>query len=225
MPIRGHSGVQGGAEMGCYSTAFPGGVAVDPQNARQLSELWGFDVPSRKGLTTVEYLDAAGRGELDALYCIGGNFLETMPRPDEVAQALARIPLRIHTDIVLTSQMLVEPRDVVYVLPARTRYEQEGGGTETTTERRIAFSPEIPRQVGEARSEWRLFADVAARVRPDLRPRFSWADNQALRQEIAEVVLFLASSRASFMTGESVTVDGGMMAKGAWAGGAGADLG
>ena len=37
--------------------------------------------------------------------------------------------------------------------------------------------------------------------------------------------LFLASSRASFMTGESVTVDGGMMAKGAWAGGAGADLG
>ena len=35
--------------------------------------------------------------------------------------------------------------------------------------------------------------------------------------EIAEVVLFLASDRASFMTGESVCVDGGMMAKGAWA--------
>jgi NAD(P)-dependent dehydrogenase (short-subunit alcohol dehydrogenase family) len=43
-------------------------------------------------------------------------------------------------------------------------------------------------------------------------------------EDIAEVVLFLASNRASFMTGESVTVDGGMMAKGAWAGGAGAGI-
>jgi molybdopterin-dependent oxidoreductase alpha subunit len=41
MPIRGHSGVQGGAEMGCYATAFPGGAAVDEAGAARLSELWG----------------------------------------------------------------------------------------------------------------------------------------------------------------------------------------
>lgn len=35
--------------------------------------------------------------------------------------------------------------------------------------------------------------------------------------DIANVVVFLASSKASFMTGEYVCVDGGMMAKGAWA--------
>ncbi len=35
--------------------------------------------------------------------------------------------------------------------------------------------------------------------------------------EVAEVFLFLASDRASFMTGEFVNVDGGLMAKGAWA--------
>jgi NAD(P)-dependent dehydrogenase (short-subunit alcohol dehydrogenase family) len=44
-------------------------------------------------------------------------------------------------------------------------------------------------------------------------------------QDIANAVLFLASERASFMTGEYVCVDGGYMALGAWAGGAGASAG
>ncbi len=40
-------------------------------------------------------------------------------------------------------------------------------------------------------------------------------------QDIANVVAFLASDKASFMTGEYVCIDGGYMALGAWAGGAG----
>ncbi|MBX3012614.1 MAG: SDR family oxidoreductase [Caldilineaceae bacterium] len=36
-------------------------------------------------------------------------------------------------------------------------------------------------------------------------------------QEVANVVLFLASDKASFMTGSYVNVDGGLLAKGAWA--------
>ena len=35
--------------------------------------------------------------------------------------------------------------------------------------------------------------------------------------DIANAVLFLASDKASFMTGENICVDGGLMAKGAWA--------
>jgi NAD(P)-dependent dehydrogenase (short-subunit alcohol dehydrogenase family) len=36
--------------------------------------------------------------------------------------------------------------------------------------------------------------------------------------EIAEVVLFLASDKASFITGEYICIDGGLMAKGQWGG-------
>src|SRR5260370_41548055 len=67
MPIRGHSGVQGGAEMGAYATAFPGGLPITAQNARRFSELWGFDVPAARGLTAPEMIEAAYGGNLDVL--------------------------------------------------------------------------------------------------------------------------------------------------------------
>src|SRR5438445_9756294 len=51
MPIRGHSSVQGGAEMGAYSTAFPGGKPINSENAAELSALYGFPVPDKPGLT------------------------------------------------------------------------------------------------------------------------------------------------------------------------------
>lgn len=192
MPIRGHSGVQGGAEMGAYSTALPGGVPIDEHSAARFSALWGFEVPRSSGLTTVEYLEAAHRGELDGLYCIGGNFLETMPEPERVARALARIGTRVHTDIVLTKQMFVDPEGddgVVYVLPSRTRYEQRGGGTETSTERRVIFSPYIAgHEVGEARSEWEMLLEFAKAVRPQRYERVHFADAAAIRAEIARAV-------------------------------------
>lgn len=213
MPLRGHSGVQGGAEMGAYSTALPGGLPVDPEHAAALAAQWGFEVPDAPGRTAPEMVEAAERGELDVLWVSGGNFLDVLPDPRRVADALGRVPLRVHQDIVVTSQMLV-PGDDVILLPVATRYEQEGGGTETTTERRIAFSPEIPRQVGEARSEWRLFADVASRVRPDLRNRFSWPDNQALRAEIAEVVPLYDGIQHLRDTGDQVQWGGRHLAAG-----------
>ncbi|MEH2435640.1 MAG: FdhF/YdeP family oxidoreductase [Nostoc sp.] len=189
MPIRGHSGVQGGAEMGCYATVFPGGKPITPENAAQLSQHWGFEVPASKGLIAPEMINAAHQGEIEVLVSVGGNFLEVLPQPDYVEAALKKIPLRVHIDIVLSSQMLVEPADTVVLLPATTRYEIPGGVTETNTERRVIFSPEIPGpRIGEARPEWEVFLELAKRVKPDLADKLAFADTAAIRQEIAQVV-------------------------------------
>lgn len=189
MAIRGHSGVQGGAEVGAVPNQFPGGVAVDAEGEKHFSGLWGFDVPSARGLNTVETIDAAHAGQLDALYQIGGNFLETLPDPDYVREAVERIPLRVHQDIVLSPQMMIEPADTVVLLPAQTRYEQRGGGTETSTERRILFSPEIPgRRIGESLPEWEIPMRIAERARPEIAHLIHFEDAQAIRNEIAEAV-------------------------------------
>jgi molybdopterin-dependent oxidoreductase alpha subunit len=188
MPIRGHSGVQGGAEMGAYASAFPGGLPITSENARSLGERYGFEVPARPGLTAAEMVEAAGRGEIDVLWSSGGNFLDTLPDPDSVRAALARTPLRVHQDVVVSPQMHVEG-DEVLLLPAMTRYEQPGGGTETTTERRVVFSPEIPGpRPGEARPEWAIFADVGRRARPEHAERLGLGSAAEIRDEISAVV-------------------------------------
>jgi molybdopterin-dependent oxidoreductase alpha subunit len=189
MPIRGHSGVQGGAEMGCYATALPGGVPVDAESAAVLGRRWGFEVPAEPGLTAPEMLDAAARGELDVLFSIGGNFLDVLPEPAHVERALARIPLRVHMDIVPSAQMLAEPGEAVLLLPATTRYEVPGGVTQTSTERRVILSPEIPGpRIPEARPEWEVMGELAARVRPELADAVSFEGTAAIREEIADVV-------------------------------------
>ncbi len=191
MPIRGHSGVQGGAEVGCVPDKFPGGVPVSEQTASDFEALWGFRPPADPGLNAVEMIQRAHAGGLDVLYSLGGNFLETLPEPEVIREALARVPLRVHQDIVLTSQMLVEPGESVLLLPAATRYEQRGGGTETSTERRIYFSPEIPGpRPGEARTEWEILLDLAGRVRPDQRDLLRVEDPAEIRTEIAKAVPF-----------------------------------
>jgi molybdopterin-dependent oxidoreductase alpha subunit len=207
MPIRGHSGVQGGAEMGAYATALPGGEPVDDDHAEIWGKRWGFEVPGRVGLTAPEMVEAAARGDLDVLFVDGSNLLEVMPEPSRVDAALGNVPLRVHQDIVLTSQMFADGDDVI-LLPAATRYEQEGGGTSTTTERQIAFSPQVADPPGDARSEWRIFADLASRVRPDLAHRFGWVDNRALRTEIADLVPMYAGLEDLEQVGDAVQYGG-----------------
>jgi anaerobic selenocysteine-containing dehydrogenase len=189
MPIRGHSGVQGGAEMGAYATVFPGGLAVDAANAEKLSALWGFPVPAGRGRTAPEMLDAAGRGELDLLFSVGGSFHEVLPEPERIRAALEAIPLRVHMDIVPSPQMLFEPGEEVLILPATTRYEVAGGVTETSTERRVIFSPEIPGpRIPEARDEWRVLTELAGRVRPELAPRIRYGSTAEIRRDIARTI-------------------------------------
>ena len=189
MAIRGHSGVQGGAEVGAVPNQFPGGVAVDADRAKWFSDLWGFEVPGWRGMNAPEMIDAAHEGKLDVLYQVGGNFLETLPEPHYVREAVEQIPLRVHQDIVLSPQMMVEPADTVVLLPAQTRYEQRGGGTETSTERRILFSPEIPgRRIGEALPEWEIPMRIAEGMRPELAHLIHFDDADAIRDEIAQAV-------------------------------------
>ena len=111
MPIRGHSGVQGGAEMGCYSTSFPGGEPVNEENAERLAEQLGL---RRAGGAGQDRARDAGRGASRRarrpvrvrrrLHAGDARAASTC------VEALERIPLRVHMDIVLSEQMFAGAR-------------------------------------------------------------------------------------------------------------------
>lgn len=215
MPIRGHSGVQGGAEVGCVPNAFPGGFPVNAENAKRLEQLWGFRPPSNPGLSAVEMIEAAHEGRIDVLFSAGGNFLETLPEPDFVREALEKTPLRIHQDVVVSPPMLLKPAESVLLLPARTRYEQPGGGTETTTERYIIYNPEIPgRRVGESRSEWEILMQLAQRTDPSRAHLIHFDDAAQIRLEMARAVPFYAGIEKLEKKGDAVQWGGPRLCEG-----------
>lgn len=191
MPIRGHSGVQGSGEMGADPFSLPGGEFAGADIER-VERIWGFELPRWQGDIIGVSLENAmlpddHERKLKVFFTSGGNFLETMPDPDFVRGCLENVDIRVHQDIVLNTSTLADAREEVWVLPAMTRYEQPGGGTSTSTERMVYFSPEIkgPR-MGEARPEWAIYCDLAARVKPEGSEVVQFRDATHIREEIAK---------------------------------------
>ncbi|TVP84020.1 MAG: formate dehydrogenase [Alkalicoccus sp.] len=192
MPFRGHSSVQGSGEMGADPFVLPGGD-FKGDNISRIEKLWGFKLPEWQGDivgVTLEniLLPEENERKIKLYYMSGGNFLETMPDPDYVEKALSSLDIRVHQDIILNTSTLVDAQEAVIVLPAKTRYEQEGGGTSTSTERMVYFSPEIEgnkNKIKEARAEWKIYVDLAKRIKPDTAHLVDFQHADEIREEIA----------------------------------------
>ena len=189
MPMRGHSGAQGGGECGFAPDKFPGGFAVNDESARRFSNLWHHPVPSTPGLKLPDMIEAVHQGKCKFLYSVGGNLLDALPDTSFISAALARLPMRVHQDIVLNTSMLLDAEEIVILLPGQTRYEQRSGGTSTSTERRIRFTPEIPgHQLGDALSDWEIPVLIGRKTLPNGDKLFPFTHTQAIREEMSRVM-------------------------------------
>ncbi len=189
MPIRGQSGAQGAGECGVAADKFPGGYSINDDTARRFSNLWHHPVPSQPGLNAREMIETAHRGEMKFLYAVGGNLFDTMTDGHFVADALGRVSIRAHQVLALNPSMLVEGEQTVVLLPGQTRYEQKSGGTSTSTERRIRFTPEIPGHTpGEALPDWEIPSLIGRKTMPNGDKLFPFNDTQSIREEMSRVM-------------------------------------
>jgi formate dehydrogenase major subunit len=158
-PLRGHCNVQGVSDFGCLPGFLPGYQKIDDPTVRsRVEHEWGTPLPSSKGLTSTQFVDAILDGRIRALYILGEDKLLADANEGRVAEALEKLEFLVVQDLFLTRT--AECADVV--LPVAASLEKEG--TFVSTERRLqrlyrAFPPP-----GEARTDMEILQALAQRM-------------------------------------------------------------
>ena len=158
-PLRGQSNVQGACDVGCLVNYYPGYVrVVDDEKRAALAEAWDVtQLPDQVGLTIVEAMHAASDGNVRAVYVMGENPMMSDPNTSHVEHALRELDLLVVQDIFPS-----ETAQLAHViLPASSWLEKDG--TFTNTERRVQNITPVIASPGEARPDWQITAEIAAR--------------------------------------------------------------
>jgi molybdopterin-dependent oxidoreductase alpha subunit len=174
MPIRGHSNVQGFGSMGVtVNLREPMRQALEALLGRSLSPVRGYD--------TRALIDAADRGAVDTLLCLGGNLFGANPDSTQARRALGRIDTVIylatkpntgHFHGLAARQTLLLPVFNRFETPHRTTVESgnnwvrlnEPGSTHLRGGQlisEVAFLAELAhRRLGDDPIEWRRLQDA-----------------------------------------------------------------
>ena len=158
-PLRGQNNVQGACDMGGLPNVYPAYQQVSNEDARKRFETaWRGKLSTKPGLTLMEIMAAAGRGDIKALYIMGENPLLSDPDLKHVEKELRNLDLLIVQDIFLTET--AQMADVV--LPSTSFAEKEG--TFTNTERRVQRVRKIVDAPGEAKADWEIISELSTKM-------------------------------------------------------------
>jgi formate dehydrogenase major subunit len=155
-PLRGQNNVQGASDAGLIPIVYPDYQTVtDPEIRAKFEEAWDAELDPESGLTVVEIMHGALRGEIRGMYMMGENPFLSDPNVNKVRKALAALEFLVVQDIFLTET--AEFADVI--LPATSFFEKDG--TYTNSDRRVQVGRKALDPPGEAREDWRIVCELA----------------------------------------------------------------
>jgi molybdopterin-dependent oxidoreductase alpha subunit len=182
LPIRGHSNVQG-----------VGSVGVTPQLkqaiVKRLEARLGIAVPPSPGLDTMACIEAAGRGEMRAALCLGGNLFGSNPDSAFAARALQQLDLVAYLSTTLNTGHAWGTARETLILPVLPRDEEPQATTQESMFSYVRLSDGGPQRYRGPRSEVAVLSALGRRLLGD-RP-VDWngfASHQSVRQLMAELI-------------------------------------
>ena len=159
LSLTGQPNAMGGREVGGLANQLAAHMGFDEVSIDRVRRFWNAPrIAPKPGLKAVELFDAVLDGRVKALWIMGTNPADSMPRAARVREALAACPLVVVSDCWPTDTT----RFADIVLPAAGWSEKDG--TVTNSERRISRQRAFRAPPGEARPDWWALTQVARRL-------------------------------------------------------------
>ena len=182
--ITGQPNAMGGRETGGMATVLAAHMDFDETSIDRVARFWAAPNIARKpGLKAIDMFDAVHDGRIKALWIMATNPAVSLPNSRRVREALARCPLVIVSDCMAETDTM----SFAHVkLPAQAWGEKDG--TVTNSERCISRQRALLSAPGEARADWRIIADVGARM--GFTDAFSWRSSADVFREYARLTAY-----------------------------------
>ena len=171
----------GACDMGTLPDFLPGYESLDDaQNRKKFEERWGRQLPTHTGLTVLEMMEQARKGEIKGIFIMGENPISSFPQPAQVKKALSSLDFLVVTDMFLTETA----RLASVILPAASFAEKEG--TFTNFEGRIQRVRKAIEPAGDSLPD----GEIVMRLAGMMDSPMPYTSPQQVMDEIEEMVPF-----------------------------------
>ena len=177
--ITGQGNGQGAREQGQKCDQLPGQRDVENlEHRKYIASVWGVpeETIPRKGLSAVEILEAIHAEKIRGLFLICFNPMVSLPDQTFIREALEKLEHFTVVDFFLSESA----RYADVVLPGSLMEEDEG--TTTSVEGRVIHHVKAVDPPGEARADWRIICDLAARL--GQKEKFAYASPKEIFEEL-----------------------------------------
>ncbi|DAC53094.1 MAG TPA: FdhF/YdeP family oxidoreductase [Candidatus Poseidoniaceae archaeon] len=126
-PVRGHSNVQGNRTVGIWEAPSDSFIENMEQGLK-------FTMPRKHGYDVVNSIIAMEKGDVDFLFCLGGNFISATPDTKRTSKAVSKLSMSVHVSTKLNRSHLVQS-DEMLILPClgRTEFDKQKSGPQFVT--------------------------------------------------------------------------------------------
>ncbi len=182
LPLRGHSNVQGVSSMGLTP-------ALKQQVFDAIEQEYDVQLPNYRGMDTLACVEAAGAGNIDFAFLLGGNLFAANPDTGYADQALSNIPFKVMINSTLNQTHINGVEGENIILPIRVRDEENQGTTQESMFNFVRLSDGGFDRIPELLSEIDIIAAIAGKVVDAQVLDFSqFNQHSSIRQTIARLI-------------------------------------